>query len=59
MPLEDIRCTLTLCPNREAREEGGVASTAFSGPTQVGTTPCLAFRAALKEGGAATVRLTA
>jgi hypothetical protein len=21
MPLEDIRCTLALCPNREAREE--------------------------------------
>ena len=24
MPLEDIRCTLALCPNREAREEAAL-----------------------------------
>ena len=39
--LFDRSCTFR---TREAREEA-VASTAFSGPTQVGTTPDLAFRA--------------
>src|ERR671912_2243694 len=36
MPLEDIRCTLTLCPNREAREEAASLLPPSRGPRKLG-----------------------
>jgi Na+/alanine symporter len=53
--LFDRSCTFR---TREAREEA-VAPTAFSWPTQVGTTPELMFRVRLDPGAATTVRVIA
>jgi hypothetical protein len=35
MPLEDIRCTLALCPNREAREEAQAWAVVAAEPASV------------------------
>jgi len=42
MPLEDIRCTLTLCPNREAREEAPAGTDHVSQVAEPGSSSSVA-----------------
>jgi hypothetical protein len=44
MPLEDIRCTLALCPNREAREEAEAGTVVATVPPEAIERRCTNFR---------------